>query len=149
MKIGLRGVAKSFSRCEFFPYGVNKIWIFNLVFQGFCGIPAWRILTYMTSLAMANAYTMRLCLSTTLTEMVGRSGGKNNIGEEVCPSDDLGGSASDEKGPYHHWDEQYQGLILSSFYFGYVVTHIPGGILSEKYGGKWPLAIGLLISGKY
>jgi ACS family sodium-dependent inorganic phosphate cotransporter len=69
-------------------------------------------------------------------------------GEEVCPSDDLGGPAIDEERPYH-WDEQFQGLILSSFYFGYVVTHIPGGILSEKYGGKWPLAIGLLISGKY
>lgn len=37
-----------------------------------------------------------------------------------------------------------QGLILGSFYYGYVVTHIPGGMLAERFGGKWVLGLGLL-----
>jgi len=27
-----------------------------------------------------------------------------------------------------------------------VITQLPGGILSDKYGGKWPLGYGLLIT---
>lgn len=42
------------------------------------------------------------------------------------------------------WSEEMQGLILSSFYWGYVLTHIPGGILADKFGGKYSLGIGLL-----
>lgn len=37
-----------------------------------------------------------------------------------------------------------QGLILSSFYWGYVLTHIPGGMLADKFGGKYTLGLGIL-----
>lgn len=33
---------------------------------------------------------------------------------------------------------------MSSFYIGYIVTHIPGGLLAEKFGGKWTLGLGIL-----
>lgn len=39
-----------------------------------------------------------------------------------------------------------QGWVLSSFYIGYVITHIPGGMIAEKYGGKWTLGLGILSS---
>jgi MFS family permease len=42
------------------------------------------------------------------------------------------------------WDEQTQGLILSSFFWGYVITHLPGGMLAEKFGGKYALGLGIL-----
>lgn len=42
------------------------------------------------------------------------------------------------------WSEATQGLILGSFYYGYVLTHIPGGMLAERFGGKWVLGLGLL-----
>lgn len=42
------------------------------------------------------------------------------------------------------WSEATQGLILSAFYYGYVLTHIPGGMIAERYGGKWVLGLGLL-----
>lgn len=38
----------------------------------------------------------------------------------------------------------YQGIILSSFYWGYVLTQIPGGILAERYGGKHTVGLGML-----
>jgi len=43
------------------------------------------------------------------------------------------------------WSEFQVGIILSSFYFGYMVTLIIGGYLADKYGGKKVLGYGLLI----
>lgn len=42
------------------------------------------------------------------------------------------------------WDEKTQGLILSAFYWGYVIMHIPGGLLAQKFGGKHTLGFGIL-----
>lgn len=44
----------------------------------------------------------------------------------------------------YDWDEQTQGIILSAFYYGYILTHLPGGILAEKFGGKYSLGLGVL-----
>ena len=44
------------------------------------------------------------------------------------------------------WDAQEQGIILGAFYYGYVVTQIPGGYMAEKYGGKWLFGIGIFIT---
>lgn len=44
----------------------------------------------------------------------------------------------------YDWDEPTQGLILSSFYYGYIVTHLPGGMLAERFGGKYSLGFGVL-----
>ncbi|XP_023247460.1 sialin-like [Copidosoma floridanum] len=47
--------------------------------------------------------------------------------------------------PYNWQEDQYtRGWILSSFYWGYVVTHLPGGMLAERYGGKYSLGLGIL-----
>lgn len=43
-----------------------------------------------------------------------------------------------------NWSQVEQGWILSSFYIGYVFTHIPGGLIAERYGGKWTLSLGIL-----
>lgn len=40
-----------------------------------------------------------------------------------------------------------QGIILSSFYWGYALSHFPGGFLVQKYGGKYVLAFSILFSG--
>lgn len=42
------------------------------------------------------------------------------------------------------WDEETQGIILSAFYYGYIVTHLPGGMLAERFGGKYSLGFGVL-----
>lgn len=37
----------------------------------------------------------------------------------------------------YHWSQKLQGFILSSFFVGNILSQIPGGILVQKYGGKW------------
>lgn len=44
------------------------------------------------------------------------------------------------------WSQQLQGLILSSFFWGYILSEIPGGILVQKYGAKIVLFVSTFLS---
>ena len=95
----------------------------------------------MGFLAITNAYTMRICLNVAITEMVIKKVKNETEGNNYCPvSDTVAASA----GGSFDWSESLQGIILSSFFWGYVITHIPGGMLAEKFGGKWTLSLGIL-----
>ncbi len=43
------------------------------------------------------------------------------------------------------WDRTTQGVVLSSFFYGYLATQILGGWLSDRYGGKVVLSVGVLL----
>ncbi|KAG0361308.1 hypothetical protein BGZ54_009147 [Gamsiella multidivaricata] len=47
-------------------------------------------------------------------------------------------------GREYGYTKPQQGLILASFFFGYILTPIMGGALADRYGGKSVLAIGAL-----
>ncbi|CAL8072638.1 unnamed protein product [Orchesella dallaii] len=49
--------------------------------------------------------------------------------------------------PTFKWNEQEQGLILGAFFWGYIITQFPGGILAQRFGGKWVISVGLLSTG--
>ncbi|XP_067133318.1 sialin-like [Centruroides vittatus] len=36
----------------------------------------------------------------------------------------------------YDWDTKLQGIILASFFWGYIVTQIPGGYIAGKFGGR-------------
>ncbi|CAG8840617.1 20568_t:CDS:2, partial [Cetraspora pellucida] len=40
-----------------------------------------------------------------------------------------------------NWNHSTQGLVSSSFYFGYITTQIIGGVLTDKYGARIILGI--------
>jgi ACS family sodium-dependent inorganic phosphate cotransporter-like MFS transporter 5 len=44
------------------------------------------------------------------------------------------------------WSREYQGWILSSYFYGYMSTQIMGGVLSGKFGSKHVLGTGILAS---
>ncbi|VEN43806.1 unnamed protein product [Callosobruchus maculatus] len=37
-------------------------------------------------------------------------------------------------GPRYDWDQHTQSLILGSYFWGYIVSSLPGGIIAERYG---------------
>lgn len=43
-----------------------------------------------------------------------------------------------------NWDATLQGVILGSFYYGFCLTQLPGGLLSERFSGKWVFGGGIL-----
>ena len=40
----------------------------------------------------------------------------------------------------------YIGWILAAFFYGYILTQIPGGWLAERVGGKWVFGVGVLMT---
>ncbi|XP_055688585.1 vesicular glutamate transporter 1-like [Lutzomyia longipalpis] len=42
-----------------------------------------------------------------------------------------------------NWDSKQQGLILSSFFYGYIATQLLGGILASRFGGPLIYGIGI------
>ena len=55
-------------------------------------------------------------------------------------------SSQGNNGGDFNWDSEEQGVILSAFFYGYMLTQIPGGYLAEKYGGKWLFGVGILLT---
>ena len=101
----------------------------------------------LSFLGFANIYAMRVNLSVAIVAMVHSSDRKNNtdIGTECRFPNSTHDDKNNGNGEFD-WDSTEQGLILGSFFYGYVVTQIPGGYFAEKYGGKWFYGIGTLVT---
>ncbi|XP_060522418.1 putative inorganic phosphate cotransporter isoform X2 [Cylas formicarius] len=111
-------------------------------------IPQRYVLGVMGFLAIINSYTMRVSISVAITEMVPPKNSSSHK-SDICSYSDSGSSTTNsvtDGSKLYDWNESTQGLILSSFYWGYAGTQLLGGYLSERYGGKYTLGIGLLIS---
>lgn len=129
-----------------------------LLSKGFL-IPQRVVSALMAFSAVALAYMLRISLSYAITQMVlqphAHENGSIIENPDVCPpfedeiveenpiSTIILTSTTTDK---YDWSQQLQGLILSSFYWGYILTHVPGGILSAKVGGKYTLLLGVLVS---
>lgn len=50
------------------------------------------------------------------------------------------------KGGQYNWDTNTQAVILESFFYGYVITQLPGGFFAEKFGAKWLFGGGVLVT---
>ncbi|XP_011506276.1 PREDICTED: sialin-like [Ceratosolen solmsi marchali] len=104
------------------------------------------IFALMGFLALVMAYGMRVSLSITITEMVKPIIRSDASSDDSCPVYDTDVSINKSRsiGDTYEWDEYTQGIILSSFYWGYVVTQLPGALIAEKFGGKHTLGFGIL-----
>ncbi|CAH0701277.1 unnamed protein product [Spodoptera exigua] len=120
-------------------------------------VPQRYVLGIMGLFALGNSFTMRVCLSMTITQMVLHAETSEHIIGETCPDPNgvISNSTDDENNTVsviftgrdrYDWDEATQGFLLSAFYYGYVATHLPGGLLAEKFGGKWTVGLGLLVT---
>ncbi|XP_015178137.1 PREDICTED: putative inorganic phosphate cotransporter isoform X1 [Polistes dominula] len=66
---------------------------------------------------------------------------------EVCQGDEISNvtSSSTEDGPFV-WNEPLQGLILSAYFWGYMVSLLPGGRMSELLSAKWVMNGSVLLN---
>jgi MFS family permease len=83
----------------------------------------------MSFLGFACAYALRVNLSVALVAMLNDTEGKNN------------GTTWKYK-----WrdDSTVKGIVLSSFFYGYLTTQLMGGWLSQRFGGKRVFGYGVL-----
>lgn len=95
-------------------------------------------------------YSLRVNLSVAIVAMVNGTAVIGNTSSSTdCPA--LDGSVYNvttdkENIGEFDWDENVQGVVLGSFFYGYVLTQIPGGRLAELLGAKWLLGGGILIT---
>ncbi|KAJ2948913.1 hypothetical protein O0L34_g5846 [Tuta absoluta] len=104
--------------------------------------------TFMLFLGMANAYVMRTNMSVAIVAMVNHTALPvlhDEALDEECGAANTNSSVAAQDGPFV-WSSTLQGYILSSFFYGYVVTQIPFGILSKRYGARMFLGVGMLIN---
>ncbi|XP_066258483.1 putative inorganic phosphate cotransporter isoform X1 [Euwallacea similis] len=108
--------------------------------------------TFMLFLGMANAYVMRTNMSVAIVAMVNHTAITTDDGHEQgvdmeCGVESSNSSISSTSSDGEFvWETDLQGYILSSFFYGYVITQIPFGILAKKYGNIYFLGIGMLIN---
>ncbi|XP_046658349.1 sialin-like isoform X1 [Homalodisca vitripennis] len=87
-----------------------------LSFVGFCNVYIMRVNLSVGIVAMTSSYTVVLENGTTI---------------ETQDFD---------------WDFKKQGVILSSFFYGYLSTQLLGGWLAARLGGKFVLGIGVFVT---
>ncbi|XP_055294900.1 sialin-like [Sitodiplosis mosellana] len=104
-------------------------------------LPQRVIISFLGFLSIVVSFLMRGCLSIAITEMVVpmNSTASSNESINTAPME-----SSSMDGTRYNWSQEQQGYILSSFFYGYLITHIPGALLAQKFGGKWTLGLGVL-----
>lgn len=99
-------------------------------------------------------YAMRVNLSVAIVAMVKtrpKSKELHSLSDE-CPAP-LPPPREDEQSPWESesagefdWDEQSQGLVLGSFFYGYLLTNYLGGRLADRFGGRRIYGAGITLT---
>ena len=87
----------------------------------------------MTFFGFALVYMLRVSLSVAIVDLT-----RNKINA-------LSNGTVEVAKPDYDWDSTTQGIVLSSFFYGYILTQIPAGYLAVKFGGKTTLGLGVLV----
>ncbi|KAF5915440.1 hypothetical protein HPG69_014760 [Diceros bicornis minor] len=91
-------------------------------------------------------YALRVNLSVALVDMVDSN---TTLADNITSKECAEHSAPikvlrNQTGKRYQWDAETQGWILGSFFYGYIITQIPGGYIARKVGGKLLLGFGIL-----
>uniref|UniRef100_A0A2K5NAM6 Sialin n=1 Tax=Cercocebus atys TaxID=9531 RepID=A0A2K5NAM6_CERAT len=91
-------------------------------------------------------YALRVNLSVALVDMVDSNTTlEDNRTSKACPEHSAPIKVHhNQTGKKYQWDAETQGWILGSFFYGYIITQIPGGYVASKIGGKLLLGFGIL-----
>ncbi|CAO1317852.1 unnamed protein product [Diamesa serratosioi] len=120
-------------------------------------IPARYVLSVLGSIAMAIIYGLKVNLSVAMVAMVNHTAvghtADNQTGTlsissvvETCAADNkTGGSTGSEDGPFA-WDSNTQGIILSCYFWGYLVSQAPGAWVAERFSAKWVMFFSVFLN---
>nr|XP_026696646.1 sialin [Ciona intestinalis] len=101
-------------------------------------------LAYLACFGFMNVYALRVNLSVAILSMVNSSYMEihthNNI-SDACPASP---SHKNSTTGEFNWDAHKRSLVLGAFFYGYILTQLPGGYLAGRFGGKWLFGLGIL-----
>jgi len=114
----------------------------------------------MGSIGFMIVYGLKVNLSVAIIAMVNhtavaaKGGGHHDKEEEghhgnaSSAGDECGGESEEkalENGPFV-WDENIQGLVLASYFYGYILTQVGGGWVAEKFSAKHVFGVGAVLN---
>ncbi|RWS25833.1 sialin-like protein, partial [Leptotrombidium deliense] len=91
-------------------------------------------------------YSLRVNLSVAIVSMTvdGSSEINQNFSTE-CYTRNTSAFKNETRGEFH-WNQYTQGIILGSFFWGYIITQIPGGALADRFGSKYVLGYSIFFT---
>lgn len=105
------------------------------------------VFVLLSFLGMVMLYALRVNLSVAIVSMVHPPlVENNNITNETITTTNETIITTTNTGGEFYWDERVQGIVLASFFWGYVITQLPGGRLADIFGTKWILFSGILFA---
>ncbi|XP_069106177.1 sialin-like isoform X2 [Argopecten irradians] len=114
------------------------------------GYGARHTFTILSFIGYFHLYALRFNISIAIVAMVNQTANHQNQNAtqkiSECPDPGINKTTKYSDQAAYDWDEATQGLILSSFFYGYALTQIPGGFLADKFGGKRLFGYGILIT---
>ncbi|XP_067665281.1 sialin-like [Haliotis asinina] len=108
-------------------------------------IQARHVLAIWAFLGFFVVYCLRVNLSVALVAMVNSTHTESDLNDSSeCEAPGGFSNTTVHATGEFNWDEQTQGLILGSFFYGYITTQVPGGYLALKFGAKRLYGFGIL-----
>lgn len=103
-------------------------------------------LALLSSYGFFVVYSLRVNLSVAMVDMLNSTHQSTvNHSSTECPGHaDPAVRKHNHTASVYNWDSETQGWILSSFFYGYIVTQVPGGYLAGRFGPKWLMGLGIL-----
>ncbi|CAG2103965.1 unnamed protein product, partial [Medioppia subpectinata] len=106
-------------------------------------VPARYLFIMLSFFGFVLAYAYKVVLSVAIVSMVGHTDTDSQTkSTDTCfvstgNATQTPGATTPAPGEFSDWDSDTQAVILGAFFYGYVVTQLPAGVLAERYGGKW------------
>ncbi|XP_049809613.1 sialin-like [Schistocerca nitens] len=106
-------------------------------------------------LGLTSSLTTRVNLSVAIVDMVNETAVRERdsngsallfFDPDACPGELAVRGPGGRKDGDFTWDKQKQGELLAAFYYGYVIGHVPGGMLADYFGGKIVFAVSVFVS---
>lgn len=94
-------------------------------------------------------YAYKVVLSVVLVAMVNTTSAINDtsmIGIECSFANSSHNTIVDQKEGEFNWDSSQEANLLGSFFYGYIITQLPAGLMAEKLGAKWVFGTSLFIA---
>ena len=114
------------------------------------GLPVRWGVAFLAFIGFIFNYMLRVNINVTIVAMVNFTAFENdekNITVDECKFDDDDELNPDETSKSDQgqflWDSVVQSQIVGSFYYGYIVTQLPGGRMSELFGSKRVLGVSM------
>ena len=107
-------------------------------------IPSRFVFVFLSFVCVFLTYAYKVVLSVAIVSMVGNSHKNITSTFDTCLTNETINEVKEETPGEFNWDKSTEAIILGGFFYGYVITQIPAGVLAEMFGAKWIIGISML-----